>query len=153
MGSRSVSFETALSAFGNNTGIEVPAEVIERLGGGRRPAVVVDVNGYIYQSTVAVMGGKHLISVSAAIRGETGLSGGDPIAVTLTLAEGPRPVVVPADLAAALDNDPIARRFFDGLSNSLQRYHCDNIAGAKSAETRQRRISKAIELFVAGKPR
>jgi uncharacterized protein YdeI (YjbR/CyaY-like superfamily) len=100
-----------------------------------------------------VMGGKHLISVSAAIRRETGLSGGDSIVVKLTLAAGPRPVVVPADLAAALDDEPIARRFFDGLSNSLQRYHCDNIVGAKSAETRQRRISKAIELFVAGKPR
>jgi actin-like ATPase involved in cell morphogenesis len=153
MGSPSISFETALRAFGNNTGIEVPAEVIERLGGGNRPAVVVDVNGYVYQSTIAVMGGKHLISVSAAIRRETGLSGGDSIVVKLTLAAGPRPVVVPADLAAALDDEPIARRFFDGLSNSLQRYHCDNIVGAKSAETRQRRISKAIELFVAGKPR
>jgi actin-like ATPase involved in cell morphogenesis len=153
MGSPSISFETALRAFGNNTGIEVPAEVIERLGGGNRPAVVVDVNGYVYQCTIAVMGGKHLISVSAAIRRETGLSGGDSIVVKLTLAEGPRPVVVPADLAAALDDEPIARRFFDGLSNSLQRYHCDNIVGAKSAETRQRRISKAIELFVAGKPR
>jgi hypothetical protein len=153
MGSPSVSFETTLSAFGNNTGIEVPTEVIERLGGGRRPAVVVDVNGYVYQSTVAVMDGKHLISVSAAIRAETGLSGGDPIVVNLTLAQGPRPVVLPADLAAALDAEPVARRFFDGLSNSLQRYHCDNIAGAKSAETRQRRIIKAIELFLAGKPR
>lgn len=153
MGSPSVSFETTLSAFGNSTGIEVPGEVIERLGGGRRPAVVVDVNGYVYQSTVAVMDGKHLISVSAAIRQETGLSGGDPIVVTLTAAEGPRPVVLPADLAAALDDEPVARRFFDGLSNSLQRYHCDNVAGAKSEETRQRRITKVVELFLAGKAR
>lgn len=153
MGTPSVSFETTLSAFGNNTGIEVPPEVIDRLGGGRRPAVVVDVNGFVYRNTVGVMGGKHLISLSAAIRQETGLSGGDPIQVTLTLAEGPRPVVVPADFAAALDAQPFGRRFFDGLSNSLQRYHCDNIAGAKSEDTRQRRITRAIGLFLEGKPR
>lgn len=153
MGTPSVTFETTLSTLGNNTGIEVPPEMIERLGAGRRPAVVVDVNGYVYRSTVGVMGGRQLISVSAAIRQKTGLSGGDPIQVKLTLAEGSRPVVLPADFGAALDAHPDARRFFDGLSNSLQRYHCDNIAGAKAEDTRRRRIAKTIELFLAGKTR
>lgn len=153
MGSPSVSFMTTLSAFGNNTGIEVPSEMIDRLGAGRRPAVVVEINGFVYRNTVGVMDGKHLISVSAAIRQETGLSGGDPIRVTLSLADGPRSVVVPAEFEAALAANPVARRFFDGLSNSLQRYHCDNIAGAKSEDTRQRRIAKTIGLFVEGKPR
>lgn len=148
-----VSFETTLSVFGNNTGIEVPPEVIDQLGSGKRPAVVVDVNGYEYRNTVAVMGGKHLISVSAAVRKETGLKGGDPITVALTMAEGPRPVQMPEDFRAALDANPSVSEFFDGLSNSLQRYHCDNINGAKTEETRQRRIVKAIELFAAGKPR
>ncbi|MBK5266668.1 MAG: DUF1905 domain-containing protein [Acidimicrobiia bacterium] len=153
MTARSVSFDTTLSAFGNNTGIEVPPDVIDQLGGGKRPAVVVDVNGYEYRNTVAVMGGKHLISVSAAVRKETGLKGGDPIRVTLTLAEGPRPVQMPEEFRAALDANPSVREFFDGLSNSVQRYHCDNIGGAKTEETRQRRTVKAIELFAAGKPR
>jgi hypothetical protein len=39
------------------------------------------------------------------------------------------------------------------LSNSLQRYHIDSITSAKSADTRQRRIDKAIALFRAGKQR
>ena len=43
--------------------------------------------------------------------------------------------------------------FFNSLSNSLQRYHCDLINGAKAAETRQRRIGKAIGLFKDGKKR
>jgi hypothetical protein len=127
--------------------------LVDRLGAGRRPAVAVDVNGYVYRSTIGVMGGRHLISVSAAIRRETGLAAGDIIEVTLTLAEGPRPVVVPADLGAALDAHPYARQFFDGLSNSLQRYHCDNIVGARAEDTRRRRIAKAIDLFLAGKSR
>jgi bifunctional DNA-binding transcriptional regulator/antitoxin component of YhaV-PrlF toxin-antitoxin module len=149
----SITFDTTVSPAGNNTGIVVPDEVIERLGAGRRPAVVVNVNGYEYQSTVGVMGGRHLISISAAVRKDTGLKAGDPIHVILTLADRPRDITVPADLAAALSADPSAGAFFAKLSNSLQRYHVDNVNAAKTAETRQRRIDKAISLFREGKQR
>ena len=146
-------FETTLTASGNNTGIVVPDGVVEQLGAGRRPPVVVDVNGYEYRSTVAVRGGRSLISVSAAVRAATGLKGGDPIRVRLRVADAPRAVVVPPDLAAALNENPEARRFFDTLSNSLQRYHVDTVTTAKSEDTRRRRIAKAVELFLAGKKR
>ena len=149
----SVTFDTTVAATGNNTGIVVPDNLIDELGAGRRPAVVVNVNGYEYRNTVAVMGGKHMISISAAVRKETGLKGGDPIHVTLTLADTPREVAVPDDFAAALSADPAAGAFFAALSNSLQRYHVDSITEAKTAETRQRRIEKAISLFREGKKR
>jgi hypothetical protein len=149
----SVAFDTTVTAAGNNTGIVVPGNLIERLGAGRRPAVVVNVNGYEYRNTVAVMAGKHMISISAAVRKETGLKGGDPIHVTLTLADAPREVDVPDDFAAALSADTDAGAFFAKLSNSLQRYHIDNINGARTAETRQRRVDKAISLFREGKKR
>lgn len=145
-------FSTTLSAFGNNTGIEVPAEVIEALGAGKRPAVSVDVNGHLFRTTVGVMGGKSLIPVSAAIRKETGLAAGDAITVTLTVASEPRAVEMPADFAAALAAATV-RPFFDTLSNSLQRYHVDNVNGAKTDDTRARRIAKAVELFAAGEQR
>jgi hypothetical protein len=148
-----VSFETSLSSSGNNTGIPVPDHVIEQLGHGKRPPVLVTINGYEYRSTVAVMGGQHLIGVSAAVRAATGLKGGDPISVTLKVADTPREVAVPADFAAAMEESALARQFFDGLSNSLQRYHVDNVNAAKAPETRQRRIDKAVALFVAGKQR
>jgi hypothetical protein len=150
---KSVTFETTVAASGNNTGIAVPDEVIEQLAAGRRPPVLVNVNGYEYRNTVAVMGGRHMIGISAAVRNVTGLKGGDPIRVTLTVADTPREVNVPADFAAALAADERARAFFDNLSNSMQRYHVDNINGAKSADTRQRRIDKAIALFLDGKQR
>lgn len=146
-------FETTVTASGNNTGIVVPDDVIEQLGAGRRPPVLVDVNGYGYRSTVAVMGGQHLIGISAAIRAATGLKAGDPIRVVLTVADTPREVDVPADLAAALGAEESTAAFFGKLSNSLQRYHVDNINGAKTAETRQRRIEKAVALFREGKQR
>jgi hypothetical protein len=149
----SVTFDTTLTATGKNTGIVVPHALIEELGAGKRPSVIVDVNGYQYRNTVGVMGGQHLISVSAAIRSATGLRGGDAIHVTLMVATGPRPVDIPSDLALAFRENKLARSFFDTLSNSLQRYHVDNITGAKTDETRQRRIEKAIGLFLNGKQR
>src|SRR3954465_14103011 len=104
----SATFETTVVASGNNTGIEVPVEVIERLGAGQRPPVLVEVNGYEYRNTVAVMGGKQMIGLSAAHRAASGLRGGDAIRVTLTLAEGLREVDMPAGLAEALAADPEA---------------------------------------------
>ena len=150
---KSVTFQTTVAASGNNTGIEVPGDLIDQLAAGKRPPVLVNVNGYEYRNTVAVMGGRHMISISAAVRNATGLKGGDPIRVTLTVAGTAREVNVPPDFAAALAADERAQAFFGKLSNSMQRYHVDNINGAKSADTRQRRIDKAIALFLDGKQR
>ena len=150
---RSVTFETTVAARGNNTGIEVPDELVAELGAGKRPPVVVDLNGHVYRTTVGVMGGQAMVSVSAAVRAATGLTGGDPVRVTLTVADTPREVDVPEDLAAALAADPAAGAFYAGLSNSLQRYHVDNVTGAKTPETRQRRIDKALALFREAKQR
>ena len=149
----SIEFDTTVSATGNNTGIVVPDELIERLSAGRRPSVVVNVNGHEYRNTVGVMGGKHMISISAAVRKETGLKGGDPIHVKVAVAETPREVDIPGDFADGLSAEPDASEFFSKLSNSLQRYHVDNINRAKSPETRQRRIDKAISLFREGQKR
>ena len=115
--------------------------------------MLVNLNGYEYQNTVGVMGGRHMVSISAAVRKATGLQGGDPIQVTLTVLDTPRQVTIPADFAAALAADEQASAFFGNLSNSMQRYHVDNITAAKRADTRQRRIDKAIALFRAGKQR
>jgi len=137
----------------NPTGIVVPPEIIEQLGGGKRPAVAVTLNGYEYRTTIGVMGGRSMIPVSAAIRTATGLAAGDEVDVELRVDATPRAVDVPDDLAAAFEANPAAAAFFATLSNSLQRFHIDNINGAKAADTRQRRVDKAIALFLAGTPR
>ncbi|MEP7113919.1 MAG: YdeI/OmpD-associated family protein [Ilumatobacteraceae bacterium] len=148
-----VTFDTTIVGSATKTGIAVPSELIEQLQAGQRPGVEVQVNGYQYRSTVAVMSGQHLIGVSAEVRKAASLQLGDAVHVTLTLALSPRTIEVPADLAAALDTTPAARDFFKSLSNSLQRMHIDNVTGAKSLETRQRRIDKCIALFLEHKPR
>ncbi len=94
----------------NTTGIEVPDEVVEAVGSGRRPAVRVTVNGYTYRSTVAVMGGRSMVSLSAEHRSRAGVAGGDEVDVDLALDTAPREVTVPPDLAAALDAEQETRR-------------------------------------------
>jgi hypothetical protein len=134
-------FETTLLQMGNNTGVEVPPEVVEGLGGGKRAAVTVSVNGYVFSSTMAVMGGRQLIPFSADKRKATGLGGGDPITVDLTLDTAERTVEVPGDLAAALEQAGV-RAAFDALSPSTRKAHAGSVAEAKAAETRARRIAK-----------
>ena len=59
-----------MQQMGNNTGIEVPADIVADLAAGKRPPVVVTVNGYEYRSTVAPMGGKCLLPFSAERRAQ-----------------------------------------------------------------------------------
>jgi hypothetical protein len=138
-----VEYATTLQQMGNNTGIEVPSEVLEALGGGKRPPVVVTVNGYTYRSTVGAMGGRALIPFSSDKRAATGLGGGDAITVVLELDTAPRTVEVPADLADAL-RDAGVREAFDALSPSAAKAHVTSVEGAKAADTRARRIATVV---------
>jgi hypothetical protein len=147
-GSLGARFRTSLLASGKTaTGIEVPPEVIERLGAGQRPAVLVTIGSYTYRSTVGVMGGRSLIPVSADKRRQAGIAAGDDIDVTLELDTAPRHVELPADLAEALNKDDAARRFFEGLSDSQKKWHVQSVESAKTPETRQRRIGKSMEML------
>jgi hypothetical protein len=134
------------------TGIQIPDEVIEGLGSGRRPAVTVTIKGYTYRSTVAVVNGVFMVGVSAENRAAAGVQGGDDVDVNIELDSAPREVSVPPDFAAALDAEPAARRTFDALSYSNKSFHVLPITGAKTAETRQRRIAKSVAILRKGRP-
>jgi antitoxin component of MazEF toxin-antitoxin module len=138
-------FDTTILQIGNNTGICVPDDVVEKLGAGKKPPVTVTVNNYTYRNTVALMGGKFMIGVSAAIRSETGIKGGDKVTVQLELDTQPRAVALPADFEEALAKNAPAKQFFEQLSYSNKQRYVLPIGQAKTAETRQRRIGKAIE--------
>ena len=143
-------FRTTLQGT-TTTGIEVPEEVIVALGKGKKPPVVVTVAGYTYRNTVAVMGGRYMISLSAKNREAAGVAGGDEIEVELELDTEPRAVAVPEDFAAALDAEPKARAFFDGLSYSQRSWFVLGIEEAKKPETRRNRIEKAVERLASGR--
>jgi hypothetical protein len=135
------------------TGIRVPDEVVARLGSGKRPAVRVTINGHTYRSTVASMGGVFMVGVSAENRAGAGVAAGDEVDVGIELDTAPREVTVPSDFANALQRDKAAKRTFDGLSYSNKQWHVLSIEGAKTAETRQRRIAKSIGMLREGRAR
>lgn len=126
------------------TGIEVPAESIAALGSSKKPAVKINVSGYEYRSTVAVMGGKFMIPLSAAHRTAAGLKAGDAVEVTLELDTEPRTVEIPEDLAAALAEKTGATEAFDKLAPSRKKEFVRQVVEAKAEETRQRRIAKIV---------
>lgn len=134
------------------TGLEVPEAVVEGLGGGRRAAVVVRINGHSYRSSIAVMGGRVLVGVSAENRAAADVSAGDLLDVDLTLDTAPREVSVPDDLAKALSKAPLAKKAFDALTYSNKRRYVMAIDAAKTAETRDRRIAKTVT-ELGGRPR
>ena len=147
-------FRTTILQSGKTaTGIEVPDEVMEALGAGKRPAVTVTVNGYSYRSTVATVAGRSMVGVSAEHRAGAGVAGGDEVEVDVELDTAPREVAVPDELAAALDAEPAARATFEALSYSNKSWHTLQVTGAKTEETRRRRIARSIEILRQGRPR
>ena len=140
-----------LSAGKTAAGIEVPPEVVDALASGKKPPVRVTINGYTYRSSIATVSGAFMIGVSNDVRRAAGVAAGEIVDVDVELDTQPREVEVPSDLAAALDADPAARAAFDRLTYSNKRRIVEPIRDAKSPETRQRRIDKAITDLAAGK--
>jgi hypothetical protein len=133
------------------TGIPVPEDVVASLGAGKKPAVRVTIGEYSYSSTVASMGGKFMIPLSAEHRNGAGIAAGDEVDVNIELDTEPRELNVPADFLAAIEHETEAKHFFDGLSYSNKRRFVLSIEGAKTAETRQRRIDKAVVTLKEGR--
>ena len=144
-------FRTTIELGGKTaTGFLIPENVVADLGSGKRPAVRVTIGGHTYRTTVAPMGRVFMIPLSAENRAGAGVAAGDEVDVDVELDTEPRDVTVPPDFAEALDRQPDARKAFDALSYSNRRRHVLSIEGAKTDETRQRRIGKAVDALLQG---
>ncbi len=123
----------------------MPDAVVAALSSGKRPAVMMTVNGHTWRNTVAVMGGQNLLGVSAENRSAAGIVAGDVIDIELELDTAKREVEVPEALALALAENKTALAAFTALSYSNQRRHTLAVEAAKTEETRVRRIAKIID--------
>jgi len=147
--SKPITFHTTILQTGKYTaGIEVPEEVIEKLGAGKRPLVRVTINKYTYRSAVAVMGGKYMISFNPQHRKTAGVQGGDEADVTLELDLEPRTVEIPNDLKEALIKAS-ALDAFEKSAPSMKKEYVRQVNEAKAQETRERRITKIVEKLSA----
>jgi len=145
MAAKKSTFKAKLLLAGKTaTGFQVPAMVVEDFGVGKKPPVKVTINGYTYRNTVAVYNGEFMIGVSAEHRAGANVKANDVMEVTLELDTAPRVVDVPVDFQKALSKNTAAKKNFDLLSYSNKQGYVLPIKGAKTEETRQRRIDKAI---------
>ena len=143
---------TVLQAGKTATGLQVPDELVAALGSGKRPKVLVTVAGYRYRTTVAPMGGRYLVPLSAEHRTAAGVAAGEAVEVDIELDEAPRVVEVPDDLAAELSRDEWARAYFEGLAYSHRKEWVRWIGEAKKPETRSSRLSRTMAALRAGEP-
>jgi len=145
-------FRTTVERGGKTaTGLLVPDEVVAARRAGRRPPVQVTVGGHTYRTTVASMGGRFLVPLSAENRTAAGVAAGDDVEVDVLLDTAAREVTVPADLVDALEHDDQARQFFDDLAYSHRKEWVRWIEESKKIETRTSRIVRAVESLRAGK--
>ena len=135
------------------TGITVPPEIIESLGGGKRPKVQVTIKGYTFSTTIGAMKGAFKIPVSAERRHLMNAEAGDAVRVSLVLDTAPAEIEVPADLAEALAADQPTADFFEGLTASQRKGFIVPIEGAKTSDTRARRVEKALTALRAREKR
>lgn len=138
-------FATTIELGGKTaTGFAVPSEIVEGLASGKRPPVTVTIGGHTYRSTIAVMSGRFMIPLSAENRQAAGVGAGDKVEVDIELDTHPRVLEVPDDLAAAIAADAAAQSFWASLSYSRRRRIVLSVEGAKTSETRGRRILKSV---------
>jgi hypothetical protein len=145
-------FRTTVERGGKTaTGLEVPDDVVSTLSSGKRPRVRVTIGGHNYRTTVASMGGRFLVPLSAENRSAAGVAAGDQVDIDVVLDTAPREVTVPDDLAEALAHDDAALQFFDQLAYSHRKEWVRWVEEAKRAETRSARIAKSVASLRAGK--
>src|SRR3954463_15384488 len=141
-------YTTTLQSGAMMCAVPVPFDPKEAFGKARAP-VKVTLNGYTFRSTIAAMGGPPCIPLRRSHREAAGLHGDETLEVRLELDTEPRVVTPPADLKKALRETAGATERWKALSYTHQREHVEAIEGAKAADTRARRIARAVEM-VAG---
>jgi Bacteriocin-protection, YdeI or OmpD-Associated/Domain of unknown function (DUF1905) len=147
----SQTFTTQIELHGKTaTGFRVPDEVVEAMGSGKRPKVLVTIGPHTYRSTIAVYTGVYMLPLNADNREAAGVKAGDTVEVTLAPDTEERRVEVPAELAAAFAAHPGTQAAFEALSFTRQREHAEAVTSAKQEATRERRIAKIIAELGAG---
>jgi hypothetical protein len=111
-----------------------------------RAPVKVTLNGYMFRSTIAAMGGPAFIPLRKSNREAAGLEGTETLEVRLEFDTDVRTVKPPADLVRALKAASAWERWQD-LSFTHQREHVEAIEDAKKPETRVRRIERAVQMI------
>lgn len=149
-----LSFTAELQPRGPAAAVVLDDEQVAAVGeGAKRFPVVATVNGYMWRTSVARMGGEFLLGLNRAVREAAGVSAGDVVEVRLELDSAPRDVQAPEDFARALAGDGTANERFQGLAFTHRKEFVRWIEEAKREETRARRIEQALQMLREGRTR
>lgn len=139
------------SAGGGGAFVEIPDEVVEVLGEGRkRLKVQARFDGVPYRGLLTPYDGRSMLLILKSIRAQLQKDVGDTVEMELALDEEPRVVEVPPLLAKALAKAGLWEAF-DALSYTNRKEYAVWLNGAKTEATRERRLLLAIEKLRAGK--
>jgi hypothetical protein len=126
----------------------VPAAAAREGGFKARMRVVGTIDGAPFRSTLMPRGGGTVfVVVPKALRERIGKSSGEEVALVLSPDVRPIVLAVPPDFQRALGTD---RARFDTLAPSRRKAFLQWVESAKQAETRTRRISKALDMVRRG---
>jgi uncharacterized protein YdeI (YjbR/CyaY-like superfamily) len=92
-----------------------------------------------------------MFPLNADHRAGARVKAGDEVDVDIELDTEPREVIIPHDFSNELDRNEEAKRYFKGLSFTNQKKFVTSIEEAKTTETRQRRLAKAMSLLIEGR--
>jgi hypothetical protein len=131
-------------------GVVVPGDPGAEFGGARAP-VAGTVNGAPFRGRLMVYGGVTYLGFRKEIRDAAGgIEKGDTVEVEIERDDAPREVEVPDELAAALAQDPKLETSFESLAFTHRKEYATWIGEAKRAETRARRVEKALDMLRNG---
>jgi hypothetical protein len=129
--------------------IRLPFDPKREFGKVRAP-VVVTVNGHAFRTTTMRYGDVDYVGLNREVRDQARLPAGTRASFLVEADRAPREVAVPEELALALAGDVAAREAFNGLSYTHRREYARWIAEAKRADTRERRVARAMTMLRAG---
>ena len=128
--------------------VDIPTHISEALGNKGRIPIKSKIDGIAYQGSLVKMGmPTHMLIILKGIRAKLGKDQGDTVTIQIEQDKGIRKVSIPQEIKSLLKNETSAHDFFKSLSYTNQKEYVNWITGAKRDETKQRRLSKMIDLL------
>lgn len=126
--------------------MEIPKEIVEKLGGTLKMRLVCTVNQTVsFQGGLMALGnGDAYVSINVKRMKQLKIEDGDEILLHLKKDESKYGMDVPPELNALLEQDPEGFERFEALTPGKQRYIIHYVASVKSS---QKRIDRAILLI------
>lgn len=142
-------FKTTLAKVGTRVVVVVPFDPNEAWGVKDRHYVAGSINGCQIRARLEANANSWFFSIGPAWRRGANLDIGSPVDVVL-FPEGPQAGLLAADISSALEAEPAAKAFFDGLASFYRKNFVRWIESAKRPETRSARIAETVKMLKAG---